>query len=318
VSPHPVPARLRAQELAGAQALAEVEMPSLPTEPPRRAVPRKPLLASEALMEDLAPMEPARRAARAWCAAVGAASLLIGALPLLGLLPGGTPAAIPWLTTGAISLVAGITLVTYRQRAVAMVVLGLLTGVVALQSCGGALMAAQGGPAWGLSRIVAAVALPAALLFRAGYRAYAWARVFLGAALVATLPFAVHSVMDLLGPVGLSTLGAVLALAILLGSLAGFMGAETTGAGSYLAPAVVVTVALDLGLGGIHHGPLLGVITGALAFGGASALASLGLFQILAWRFAADARRIDIHRPPRASHPPDSDPDPASDWSTRE
>jgi len=41
------------------------------------------------------------------------------------------------------------------------------------------------------------------------------------------------------------------------------------------------------------------------------------VFQILAWRFAADARRIDLHSPqpePEAH----SEHDPATDWTTRE
>jgi hypothetical protein len=269
-------------------------------------------------MDDLAPVQPARRKARLWCAGVGGASLLVGALPLLGLLPGGTQAAVPWLVTGAIAVVAGVTPVTYRQRAVAMVVLGLLSGVVALQGAGGALMRADGGPPWGLARLFAAVALPAALLFRARYRAYAGARVFLGTALCIGLPFAVHSVLGLFGPVGVATAGMVAALGVLLGSLAGFMGSETTGAGTYLAPATVVTLTLDLALRGLWKGPLLGVATDAIAFGGAAALAGLGVFQILAWRFAADARRIDLHPIPRPSRPPSSERDPASDWSTRD
>jgi hypothetical protein len=269
-------------------------------------------------MEDLAPVEPARREARLWSAGVGAALLVFGSLPVTGLVPGGVQAAIPWFVTGAIALVAGLTPVTYRQRAVAMVVLGLLSGVVALRGASGALVTSEAGPMWALARLLGAVALPAALLFRARYRAYRGARIALGAALALSLPFAVHTVLSVLGPLSLATAGAVCVLVVLAGSLSGFMGAETTGAGAAMAPATVVVLTVDLALRGIEHGPLLGVVTGALAFGGASALAALGLFQILAWRFAADARRIDLHPPLRSSSPPPSSPDPTSDWSTRE
>jgi len=270
-------------------------------------------------MEDLAPVEPARRGAQAWSAGVGGASLVFGALPLLGLLPGGIQAALPWFVTGTIALVAGLTPVAYRQRAVAMVVLGLLSGVVALQGAEGALMRADGGPAWGLARLLAAVALPAALLFRARYRAYAGARIFLGAALAVSLPFGVHTVFSLFEAGGAAqAAGSVVVIFILMGSLAGFMGSETTGAGTYLAPATVIGLAVELSLRGIHHGPPLGVATGAVAFGGASALAALGVFQILAWRFAADARRIDLHSPPRDSRPSGDNQDRASDWATRD
>jgi hypothetical protein len=282
------------------------------------SIARKPLLASEALMEELAPLEPLRQEARIWAAGVGGASLLFGALPIVGLLPGGTPAALPWFVTGAIALVAALTPVSYRQRAVAMVVLGLLSGLVALQGANGALMRADGAPVWGLARLAGAVALPAALLFRARYRAYRGARVALGAALGLSLPFGVHMVFELLGPVSVATAGAVAVLFVLAGSLAGFMGGETTGAGAYMAPTAVVVLAADLALRGLARSPMLGVITDALALAGGAGLASLGLFQILAWRFAADARRIDLHSPARESTPPASDRDAASDWSTRE
>ncbi len=267
-------------------------------------------------MEDLAPVEPARRAARAWSAGMGAAFLIFGSLHLLHLVPGGGP--LPWFVTGAIALVASFARVTYRQRAVAMVVLGVLSGVVALQGAGGELLRADGGAAWALSRLFAAVVLPAALLFRSRYRAYAGARVFLGTAIAISLPFGAHTSASLFGAGDVATAGAAAVLLVLAGSLSGFMGSETTGAGAYLAPATVITLSLELALRSLGHGSLLGAGTGSVAFGAAAGLASLGLFQILAWRFAADARRIDLHPRPRESSPPGSDRDPPSDWSTRD
>jgi hypothetical protein len=293
--------------------------------PPVVAAPAKPLLASEALMEDLAPVEPARRDARIWCVACGVAFVLFGALPLLGLLPGALGAALPWLVTGAISLIAGVSRVTYRQRAVAMLVLGLLTGLVALQGSG-TLVRADGGAGWGMARILSVVALTAALLFRARYRAYAGARVFLGAALAVSVPFVVHAALALAGDGGFGAAhaGAILVLLAIATTLIGFMGAETTGAGPYLASVLVFTFALELASRGVAVvglssglAPLLGVMVGASGFGAAAGFTALGLFQILAWRFAADARRIDLHSPlrepaPRAEH------DPSREWSTRE
>ena len=288
--------------------------------------PAKPMLASEALMEDLAPVEPARRDARAWCAACGVAFLFFGLLPVLGLLPGGLGAAVPWLVTGAISLVASVAQVNYRQRAVAMLVVGMLTGVVALEASGGAALHADGGPAWGLARLFAAVSLAAALQFRARYRAYAGARVFLGTALVISVPFVVHVGLHLTreGGFGPAHLGAILVLLAVTASLTGFMGSETTGAGTYMGPTIVAAFALDLALSGIATlgigggAPvLLALGVGAVGFGAAAGFTSLGLFQILAWRFAADARRIDLHSPkPESQRTPDHDP--PSDWSTRD
>lgn len=294
-----------------------------PSPVPLRA---KPMLASEALMEDLAPVEPARRDARVWCAACGGAFLVFGLLPLVGLLPGGLGAALPWLVTGAISLVAGVAQVTYRQRAVAMLVLGMLSGVVALQASSGAALHADGGPAWGLARLFAAVSLAAALQFRARYRAYAGARVFLGTALIISVPFVVHVALHLTreGGVGPAHVGAIAVLLAVTASLAGFMGSETTGAGAYMGPTIVAAFALDLALSGLAtvgiEGPasvLLALGVGAVGFGAAAGFTSLGVFQILAWRFSADARRINLHSPkPDSQRAPDHYP--PSDWSTRD
>ena len=281
----------------------------------------RPLLASEALMEDLAPVEPAGDSARIWCAALGAGFAVVGALPLLGVRPGGLTAAVPPLVIGAIALITALVRVTYRQRAVAMVVLGLLSGVVDLGGTRAALAAGAGGVGWSLSRLVPAIALAAALIFRSRYRAYGGARVFLGAALVTAIPFAIHAAIGFSNGFGPGQIGAVIALSAIAASLTGFMGSETTGAGPYVAWGIVLAFAAELGLRalwapGALRTPIniLHISVAATAFAGAAALAAFGLFQIAAWRFAADARRINLHPP--ASHPkarPDSD----GDWSSR-
>ena len=281
----------------------------------------RPLLASEALMEDLAPVEPAGASARIWCAALGAGFFVVGALPLVGLRPGGFSAAVPSLVIGAIALVAALARVTYRQRAVAMVVLGLLSGVVNLGGTRAALATGVGGVWWGLSRLVPAIAIAAALIFRSRYRAYGGARIFLGAALLTTVPFAIHTVLSFSSGFGPAQIGGVVVLVAVAASLTGFMGSETTGAGPYLAWGIIVAFAAELALralwsAGALRTPadLVHVIIAATAFVGAAVLASLGLFQIAAWRFAADARRIDLHPP--ASRPERKRDDDA-DWSTR-
>jgi hypothetical protein len=90
-----------------------------------------------------------------------------------------------------------------------------------------------------------------------------------------------------------------------------------------VASGVVSVFALDLlfealGAPGVRLTPsrVIEVITAAMGFGGSAALAAVGIFQIVAWRFAADARRIDIHSPPE--EPATSSRDPSSDWSTRD
>jgi len=91
-----------------------------------------------------------------------------------------------------------------------------------------------------------------------------------------------------------------------------------------MGPTIVAAFALDLALSGLATvGPaggvqvLLALGVGAVGFGAAAGFTALGLFQVLAWRFAADARRIDIHsRKPEPERTPDHDP--PSDWSTRD
>ncbi|HEY4121203.1 MAG TPA: hypothetical protein VGM56_25235 [Byssovorax sp.] len=270
-------------------------------------------------MEDLAPVDPAKREARLWCAALGVAYLLLAGLPLGHLRPGGFEAALPSLALGGIALVAALTRVTYRQRAVAMIVIGLLSAVTGLRGGGPTLDAAAGGIGWSLARTLAAITIPAALFFRARYRAYGGARVVLAAALVVAAPFIVHEALLLQGDFGVASAATVGALLAFVASLSGFMGHETTGAGSALAPLLIVVLAIEVAVRGVLDGPSslrfhVEVGSFAFTFASASGLAALGCFQILAWRFAADARRIDLHSP--SSEPDEADRSSSSDWMT--
>jgi hypothetical protein len=282
----------------------------------------RPFLASEALMEDLAPVEPAGESARIWCAGLGLGFAVVGALPLVGLRPGGASAGIPSLVIGAIALVAALSHVTYRQRAVAMVVLGLLSGVVDLGGTRAALATGVGGVGWSLSRLVPAIAVAAALIFRSRYRAYAGARIFLGAALLTAVPFMIHAVLSFSSGFGPAQIGGLVVLAAVAASLTGFMGSETQGAGPYLGWGIVIAFAVELALRALWSpgalrttANIVHVSIAATAFAGAAVLAALGLFQIAAWRFAADARRINLHPP--ASRPAPRRDDSDVDWTTR-
>src|SRR5262249_9553909 len=137
--------------------------------------------------------------------------------------------------------------------------------------------------------------------------------------LVLSLPVAAYAVGGLTGEPSLATAGSVLVLIGLVGSLTGFMGSDTTGAGAYVGPAMIVALSLDLALRclALRRAAGLGPAAGTLGLGGGAGLASLGLFQILAVRFAADARRIDLHAATTPEEPA-GDRDTVSDWSTRE
>ncbi|MRG96059.1 hypothetical protein [Polyangium spumosum] len=289
-----------------------------------RETPQKPLLASEALMEDLAPIEPSRQAARFWCAAVGLGFAGLGALPYLGVRPGGTNAALSCLLFGGVTLAAALTRVSYRHRAVAMLLLGTLAAVVGLGGAGPAAGIAAGAPVLGFARLLAATALPAALLFRARYRAYAGARWLLAAAFVCALPFLILTVLRVapLSP-ELATIGSFVAIFVVAAALVGFMGSETTGAGTYVGLGVLSGLGTELALSDLSYPGAFATwqsptstILAAVAFVAATGLSALGLFQILAWRLSGDARRINIHAavPEKPRRKPE--PTTTSDWSS--
>lgn len=310
---------------------------------------RRPLLASEALIEDLAPVEPLGRNAQIVCVVTGLLFALLGALPHLGVASRGRSAFVPSLVVGAVTVFAAVTRVSYRQRAVAMVAVGAIVAVLGIAGTGPAQGIAEGGAIWSIARWLAAALLPAALLFRARYRAFQGVRLLLGVAFLAALPFAVHALLLVMAPVdfGLVQVGALIALVALAAGLVGFMGSETTAAGTFIAPAMIAAFALQAGLqriGAQIPGSLadvFGVIETAaedpeaiqvapavalsiatvwdaavttVALGASALLSALGLFQILAWKFAPAARKIDLHRAQETAIPERPS---TEEWSTR-
>ncbi len=301
-------------------------------------------------MEDLAPVQPLGQHARILCAVTGALFAILGTLPVLGIRLEGRAALIPSLVVGAVTLFAAVARVSYRKRAVAMVALGAIVAGLGIAGTGPAQGIATGGALWSIARTVAAGALPAALLFRARYRAFEGARLVLGLAFLAALPFAIHALGILIAAptFGFTELGAVLGLFLLMAGLPGFMGSETTAAGSFVAPLMLAAFGLQAGLsrlGALVPGPLSDLfgmletaaedggeaaqeapvfllsggalwdaVVTAVAFAGCGFLSALGLFQILAWKFAPVARMIDVRR----THDSDPDERPSiEDWSTR-
>lgn len=320
-------------------------VPARPSSMSRR--PGPPLLASQALIEDLAPVEPLGQHARILCVVAGLLFLSFGALQLLGAELHDRPALVPALVVGAVTLFAAVARVTYRKRAVAMTALGAIVAGLGIAGTGPAQGIAEGGTFWSLLRFLAATALPAALLFRARYRAFEHARLLLGIAFLTALPYGLYAVGLLLEPAfGIAQIGAILAILLLVAGLPGFMGSETTAAGSFVAPAMIGAFALQAGLqrlGAVVPGSLADVfrvvetvnedgevvrslpaagLTGAalreaavtaVAFAATALLSALGLFQILAWKFAPAARKIDVRRTPEEIEERPS----IEEWSSR-
>lgn len=268
----------------------------------RRGATAPPVLASEALREDVAPMHPWSGAFRVWDGVLGVLVASAGLLVHLGVwkaAPGG-----PWVaySLGAALILLGALPMPYVARGVGSLLLGML--VVALGLVGTGPLAnvagATQGPVWTVAYVVAGTALAAALLFRARYREFLGARVTLLVAMVFALPAAAHAgVSAAIGPLG-ATIASGLVLAVILASLLGFMGDGTTTVSTVWAVVVVVVMGVDrmvepfwvgAGWDGYHQGIRAGLVLMI-----ACTLTSKGLFQLLASAFAEDARRVDVLR----------------------
>lgn len=262
----------------------------------------KPLLASEVLRDELAPVEPARRAARIWLLVVAALLVLLGLAFRHGV---GVPAerldsaTLSFSAAGALAALALLPF-PYALRAGVAFLLGAALMALGFRGSGPlAGIAVDGNLLRQLARLVAMTALPAALLFRANYRAYRRARVLLAWALVLSVPLLVFEVLVAIHPAAplLARIAAGAGIAAVGSSLFGFMGEGTTGAGTVWGSLVLAVLPLAVGLRqltSLAH-PGAGWLTypaTAVAILGAGILTSLGLFQLLAAALAADARRV--------------------------
>ncbi|MBI4952933.1 MAG: hypothetical protein HY908_12945 [Myxococcales bacterium] len=288
------------------------------SEPAAPSSPHKPLLASQALIEDLAPEEPLKRSARFWCLGVAVAVAPLGAQPIV---EDGAPAASGILTfcyAGA-ALLTGALPLGYRLRATLMLLLAVVVGaVLGTLRLGPAQALGDAAAQWGALHAIAGIALPGALLFRARYRAYGHARRLLAMALALAAPFAVYMAVTIARAEDPATRIAAVAALLAVGvSLLGFMGSETTGAGSYLAATVIAAITATL------TAPLavalfaraseleaeapptadLWPLYSTLAFGTTLVLGALGLCQLLAARWWRDARIIDLHAAAKGDRP---------------
>lgn len=268
----------------------------------RRGGTAPPVLASEALREDVAPLCPWNGAFRVWDGVLG---LLVASAGLLVHLGVWRPAlGGPWIAyvLGVALILLGALPLPYLARGVGSLTLGMLLVVTGLGGIGplADVTGSGGSPLWALSYVLAGTALAAALLFRARYREFLGARVTLLVAMVFSLPAAAHAGLTAaMGPLG-ATITAGLVLIVILASLLGFMGDGTTTISTVWAVVVIVVLGLQrvaepfwIGTGwdGYHQGIRAGLILMV-----ACTLTSKGLFQLLAAAFAPDARRVDVLR----------------------
>jgi len=263
----------------------------------------KPLLASEALREDLAPVEPWKSAMRVWATVLGAMLAATMAVPLLLLNQAGPAAWLPYVLTGGVAVLAGLVPLPYTLRAVLVMLVAVACGVLGISGLGpeGALSKTLG--EWSMLHLLAATGLPAALLFRARYRAYPGARHILAIALALALPFVGYCVMGMsTGPIGVQVTSGIAVAAVAV-TLIGFMGSETTVYGNWIAATVIAAVSAQLASEAMTplwppqiDAQLWWVATSLAAFAFASILGALGVFQLLARRHWQQAGTVDVTR----------------------
>lgn len=261
----------------------------------------KPLLASEVLREELAPLQPSRVSCRLWQLGIAAALALLGLALRWGV---GLPveqnagATIAFSAAGAVAALA-ILPFPYAVRAGVGTLLGAVLVALGFRGAGPlAGLAVDGGLLRHATRLVALAAVPAALMLRAHYRAYRPARRLLAAALLLALPFVVLEAMLTIDPSAalIPRITAGVSIAAVCCALFGFMGAGTTGAGSFWAALILLVLPAEVAMRQLT--PLADAASGYLTYAAtavgvlcAGLLASLGLFQMMAAAVAPDARR---------------------------
>ena len=276
----------------------------------------RPVLASEALKDDLAPVEPLSGTARYFSLAIGLSFATLGCLPYFGVDLAGASRqqALAHFGLAAMAFIAGVLPSHYALRCTLMVVAGLSCVLLGTVGLGPAAALEEIVGEWGLLHWLAAAVLPAALLFRARYRTFRGTRQLLVAALLLTVPFVAFAGLRIVVATCLPIqVGYGVSIGAVLLCMLGFMGAESTGSGDTMA--VVATTAITIALavvvvfdpaGNLHWDDALRPLVSAAAFGAAATLGSLGTFGLLAWRFGPLARAVD----PRDRPPSDRNPKP--------
>ena len=266
-------------------------------EPSERPTSRSRLvLASECLREDVAPRQPGATRGRWVTAGVAISLLFLGvALRLSGdATPGSASVAIG--VGGAAAALAALPF-PYSIRAVSISALGLLLMVAGLDGAGPLAAGHVGGGGSEVARLLSLSTLPGALLFRARYRAYPRARLVLGLALLASVPFAISQTLvaaDSAAPL-LDRGSAALDLAVILSGLFGFMGENTTAGGAVWAALVLALLPANIAVrafDSVEAAAWVRPVAAAIGTGCAATLATQGFFQLLASWLGPDARRL--------------------------
>jgi hypothetical protein len=269
-----------------------------------RPIARPPVLASECLRDDIAPLEPHAAIGRKALFALGSVALMAGAFASSSRV-GSSPIIGAGIALGGLSLLSSAALTGYAARATSSAIAAIVCGGFATAAL--ARTSAFSSQLWLVSlRALAPVLLAALLLVRATYRAHKPARTLLGPAILAFLCAAVFAggvpvwapAGSLLPRAAASAMGVVGLLALL-----GFMSEQTTGGAHAWSVLAVTLGALSLVLDGVA--PVVTAwIVPAGALSAAMAALSLSLFQLVAARVGPVERAREAVRHSQPPPPP--------------
>jgi len=293
----------RLEAISEARVRFSMAQPS-PIPKPKPAHLRKPapLLASDALRDELAPFEPAGGACRGWLLGDAVALALLGVALRLGAGHGaivGDAATISFSAAGALVALAALPF-PYASRGAVALLVGAALMTLGLRGAGPlAGLAWDGGVARDALRLVALSVLPPALLFRARYRIYAPARALVAIALLVALPYAgleAALAVDAGAVPAVRAAAVASALAVASGAL-GFLPAAMSGAATISAATILWL--LPLGIAARALGPLSGEAplaypATAVAMLCAALPVCIGLHHVLSWIFGPAARRLAL------------------------
>jgi len=138
---------------------------------------KPPVLASDILREEVAPIAPAQRAVRIWLAAYALAFAALAAASRMGFGPPSSTVFNGSIATAVVALAAALVPAPYAARASFALIAGLVP--LALGAVGEGPLAAIGfqGRLAGALGVGLVTLLPGALFFRARYRAFRAARI---------------------------------------------------------------------------------------------------------------------------------------------
>lgn len=253
-------------------------------------VAKPPVLASECLKDDVAPLEPHARALRVAYGAIAAGLAGIAALSGLAARSIAAPAAFGAAALAAILAAASPAYVLRARLALAASVLSATGGLAAVAAGVGSMPII-------VARVVTGVALASVLFVRGTYRAHRPTRV----ALAIAIPlFAATALAPSAAPVAELVVRAAIVVTALLACL-GFMGIETTAGCLAWAVLTIGTATGALVVDAAPSGAELASVGAGLGpsvgAGLAIALGALGVFQLVALRVAPRERARDDRTP---------------------